>query len=164
MLTSFLALTRVIYALNALACTRSAGWRSGIQVCSVGFTAPGKLQWYHLMQGYCLKRALCQWRENRCGSVSKTLCESSEGFWNILSLVTVVHGLQRWLSYWLHFRRLAEVQEKCPYLVCRSYLKLSLRLVCTNLQYRCVVFSMSNLLYLCITTVHFKPAVFLSWR
>lgn len=75
----------------------------GEEVCSVGFAAPGKLQWCHLMRGCYLKRAFCQWRTCGCGSLSKRLYEPSVGDpggdppqpWS----VTVVHGLQRWLSH-----------------------------------------------------------------
>lgn len=175
MLTSFLALTRVIYALNALACTRSAGWRRGIQVCSVGFTAPGKLHWYHLIQGYCLKRALCQWRASGCGSVSKKLCESSKGFWDLLSL-----GLSLWCMICRgdsaigcifagkqNYRRSFNIWSvESTWSTLSDYFERQLLLTCsTGKSLRAaVVFSMSNLLYLRITTVCFKPAVFLSWQ
>lgn len=156
MLTSFLALTRVIYALNALACTRSAGWRSGIKVCSVGFTALGKLQWYHLMQGYGLKRVLCQWRASRCDSVSKKLCESSKKLLSLgLSLWCMICRGDSAIGYISagkqNYRRSFDIWSvEATWSTLSDYFEHQLLLTrSTGKSLRdAVVFSMSNLLYL----------------
>lgn len=110
--------------------TRPVHAQPGEEVCSVGFAAPGKLQWCHLMRGCYLKRAFCQWRTCGCGSLSKRLYEPSVG--DPLSL-----GLSQWymvcrgdsaIGYGAtHFilvlcSRQAEPQGRCKVLVWRSKL------------------------------------------
>lgn len=123
-LTSFPALARVIYALNSLAYTSSAGRRSGTQVCSEGFTAPGELQLYHFNGGLSLFAT----EANGRGSISQRLRNPPGGFWDYLSFVlwqrsTVCRGDSAIgygaAHYILHP---AELQERSWCLVCRRKL------------------------------------------
>lgn len=88
-LTSFPVLARVIYALNALTCSAGRGSvLSGIH--SPGQTSLVSLNARAVVSCWAWRVGVAVWQKKK-----RFVSPPQPG------TVTVVHGLQRWLSYWL---------------------------------------------------------------